>query len=452
MAANIKMALRNLSRQKGRTSMLMVAIGFGVMVVTLLNSFTTGIVDNVQGTVSRMLGGHIYITGQKIVEDGRIISGIPEDNELTNIIAETGIRAEDITRRSLANATIIFGSSSATQRIEGVDWDEEKALRSSLTVVKGDLASVREPSSLIVTEKVADQLNVRAGDQVIVKLQTVTGQQNVGDFVIGAVITDPGVGGMLSAYADLGYLNGLLNLDPQAYQQLSIFLRNPATMEEDAARIYSGLTALGPVYPRDMGANAGDNILGAGGPGVLTFLRGFSVSTLDSGESPWQGIRYRITTLNDLTTQIQDIVSVLNSVSLVVLIVLMIIVMVAITNTFRMIVSERTAEIGTMRALGMQRPAVRNMFLTEASFLATGSVVAGILVALIATQVAGLFTFSMDSALYVMTNQGRLTFSFKPGSILFDALLVMLMAMGAASFPVRRATLLTPSEALRETR
>jgi len=342
MAANIKMALRNLSRQKGRTSMLMVAIGFGVMVVTLLNSFTTGIVDNVQGTVSRMLGGHIYITGQKIVEDGRIISGIPEDNELTNIIAETGIRAEDITRRSLANATIIFGSSSATQRIEGVDWDEEKALRSSLTVVKGDLASVREPSSLIVTEKVADQLNVRVGDQVIVKLQTVTGQQNVGDFVIGAVITDPGVGGMLSAYADLGYLNGLLNLDPQAYQQLSIFLRNPATMEEDAARIYSGLTALGPVYPRDMGADAGNNILGAGGPGVLTFLRGFSVSTLDSGESPWQGIRYRITTLNDLTTQIQDIVSVLNSVSLVVLIVLMIIVMVAITNTFRMIVSERT--------------------------------------------------------------------------------------------------------------
>jgi len=452
MAASMKIALRNLSRQKGRTSMLMVAIGFGVMVVTLLNSFTAGIVDNVQGTVSRMLGGHIYITGQKIAEDGRIISGIPEDNELTKIIAETGIRAEDITRRSLANATIIFGSNSVTQRIEGVNWDEEKTLRSSLAVMKGDLASIKNPSSLIVTEQVADQLNATVGDQVIVKLQTVSGQQNVGDFIIGAVISDPGVEGMLSAYADLSYLNGLLNLAPQAYQQLSIFLRNPGTMEEDASRIYSSLAALGPVYPRDSAASGGNNFLGAGGPGVLTFLRGFSVSTLDSDESPWQGVRYRVTTLNDLTTQVQDIVSVLNSVSFVVLIVLMIIVMVAITNTFRMIVNERTAEIGTMRALGMQRTSVRNSFLTEASLLAIGSVVAGILAASLVSNIAGLFTFSTDSALYIMTNQGRLTFTFKQDSIILDALLVMLMAIGAASSPARRAALLTPAEALRETR
>lgn len=159
-----------------------------------------------------------------------------------------------------------------------------------------------------------------------------------------------------------------------------------------------------------------------------------------------------MTTLNDLTTQVQDIVSVLNSVSFVVLIVLMIIVMVAITNTFRMIVNERTAEIGTMRALGMQRTSVRNSFLTEASLLAIGSVVAGILAASLVSNIAGLFTFSTDSALYIMTNQGRLTFTFKQDSIILDALLVMLMAIGAASSPARRAALLTPAEALRETR
>ena len=450
-AGTTQIAYRNLSRQKGRSGMLIVAIAFGILVVTLLNSFTAGVVLNVQGTVSRMLGGHIYITGQEIGDGGRIISVIPGSNDLNRVLEGSGIHAEDISRRSLASATILFGNNTAKQRIEGVDWRAETSLKKSLTVVQGDLSKVENRSSLVITEQVAQRLKANAGDQVLVKLQTVTGQQNVGDFVVVAVISDPGVSSVLSAYADLGYLDSLLNLAPGDFQQLSIFLRRPSTMARDAARLSAALAASGPVYPREAGgAQAG--LFGRKGSGVMSFVRAFSASTLSSGESAWTGVRYRVLTLDDLTSQVQNVVQVLDAVGFVVLVVLLLTVMVGITNTFRMIVIERTAEIGTMRALGMQRSEVRGVFLAEASLLAVASVLIGLAAALFVSTILHLFAFDPSSVFYVLTGRGHMTFAFKLGAIVFDAILVVALTLGAASFPARRAAGLMPAIALRESR
>ena len=53
-----------------------------------------------------------------------------------------------------------------------------------------------------------------------------------------------------------------------------------------------------------------------------------------------------------------------------VLVIFLVIVMIGILNTYRVIVYERTREIGTMRAIGMQAGDVRRIFLYEAAALA----------------------------------------------------------------------------------
>ena len=78
-----------------------------------------------------------------------------------------------------------------------------------------------------------------------------------------------------------------------------------------------------------------------------------------NGES-WEGTRYSIITLNDMMDQVMSMVSLLDTIGLVIFIILLVITMVGITNTFRMIMLERTREIGTIRAIGMQRKSVRN--------------------------------------------------------------------------------------------
>ena len=71
------------------------------------------------------------------------------------------------------------------------------------------------------------------------------------------------------------------------------------------------------------------------------------------------------------------------------------IVAVGITNTFRMVVYERTREIGTMRALGFQRSQTRLLFLVEALLLSLSGVTAGMILAVI-----GRFGFGLIDLIY----------------------------------------------------
>jgi len=60
-----------------------------------------------------------------------------------------------------------------------------------------------------------------------------------------------------------------------------------------------------------------------------------------------------------------------------------VIVLFTVGNTMSMAVVERTAEIGTLRAIGLRRAGVRGMFVTEGLLLGLAGTIAGIVVALI---------------------------------------------------------------------
>ena len=59
----IKLALRNLLRQKRRSILLGSAIAFGILFITLINGFTGSFIENVGENFSHLLAGHIFIDG-----------------------------------------------------------------------------------------------------------------------------------------------------------------------------------------------------------------------------------------------------------------------------------------------------------------------------------------------------------------------------------------------------
>jgi putative ABC transport system permease protein len=123
--------------------------------------------------------------------------------------------------------------------------------------------------------------------------------------------------------------------------------------------------------------------------------------------------------------------------------------MVGILNTFRIIMYERTREIGTMRALGMQRKGVRKLFLMEAFFLSLGGTIAGFIFAGIVMTILSLINFGMDSPMFLLLNNGHLSFSLAPLQIMRNILLVSGLTLLAAFFPARKAAKLKPSDSLR---
>jgi ABC-type antimicrobial peptide transport system permease subunit len=140
---------------------------------------------------------------------------------------------------------------------------------------------------------------------------------------------------------------------------------------------------------------------------------------------------------------------VLNIITISAVLILFFIILLGVVNTLRMTIRERTREIGTVRAIGMQRGDVRNMFILETFFLTLFSSGAGLLLGFGAMRLLSLITFTIqDNPLGMLLVNSHLyflpTFSGVAGSVL----LIIAIAVCTAFFPARRAANMPPAKAL----
>ena len=438
MLSRIRIAFRNTGRQKKRTVLLAGAIAFGVIVVTLLNGFTGGVSRNIERRLTDLIGGHVYVSGTELT-DSELIINVMRDTDgsgpsLQAAVDEVSGQIADLNRRSRTLATLIFGSKQSNQLLDGVDWEGESSFFPSLKLVDGARPTPEQRNALILPQSAADRLRVKVGDQVLARLGTVTGQQNVGEFVLVATVEDSGIAAFAAGFARLDYLGELIGTGAGEYQLLHLYLRDPRQSDQVAEVLRARL----PTAP-DTEEDDGGRPQGFGG----------GVSRLADDEEPWVGTRYDVTTIDDVMSQVSDLFRVLNVVSLVVFLILLTITMVGVVNTFRMVLLERVQEIGTMRAVGMQRGAVRSIFLMEAGFIALLGAVLGLVLAGIAMLIAGQIDLQTDTPFQFFLDDGRLTFAVPPLTMVTNVAILLVLSLGAAFIPARRAARLDPAVALR---
>ncbi len=441
-AAITSMALRNLNRQKKRSILLGGAIAFGVLIIMVIDGFAGAFMQNVSENVADIAAGHIFVAGSEQSDSGKTFSVIRDDALLTQVLKETRIPALYVSRRSMARGTLIFESRKTQISIQGVDFSSERYLTSRLFLSQGSFAAMSNHQGLILSEQTARRLNVQVGDRLLLELTTATGQQNVGDMQLVATTPDTGFISDFSAYANLSYVNELLNLGTGEYQSFGIYLPSLSGMDRYADAFYADLKTKANVKERTK-ASATPGF-GMGGMGA--FFGG------GTSEGTWTGVRYAVTTLDDMLSSVKQIVGVLNSVSVGILIVLFVIIMVGILNTFRMTMFERIREIGTMRAIGMQRGQVRNLFLLEALFLAIAGMAMGIALAAIVMGILSLFNLGIDSPLFMILRKGHFSFKVPLGRGLMNVIVVAVLTLCAAYLPARSAARLEPAQALRTTK
>ncbi len=429
-------ALRNLNRQKKRSFLLGGAIAFGILIVTVINGFTGSFILNVSENFSNIFAGHIFIQGVEKDADGETAEIIRDDSVLIDAVEQLDVPYRYIARRSEFRGTLFFQGESVSQSIVGAEWGEESLLRDRLVLVDGSFENiVNNPRGIIVSDEIADILNVEIGDRITVRLTTIRGQQNVGEFNLAGISYDPGLLGAISAYANLSYVNELLDIGPNDYMTFGILLEDLSMIDEQAEPLYEFLDSRLDMFERK------DETGEEGNPVMAMFDR--------ADEEEWSGTRYRFFTLNDVLSEADQIVVILNTVGLVILLILFFIIMVGITNTFRMIMIERIKEIGTMRALGMQRPTVRNLFLLEAFLLSMGGAVLGLILAGIAMLILSNIFWGLDSPIFILLKNGYMTFRLVPHQVLLHFGVVAVLTVLAALLPARKAANMHPVEALR---
>lgn len=425
-------ALRNLTRQKKRSFLLGGVIAFGVLTTILINGLAGGFIGNASDNFSHLLAGHIFVEGREKTPSGRVVSVIRDDAPLIAVLQQAGVPYQYLVQRSSFTGTLIFEGESLTLRVDGVDWRKESYLRERLVLRRGSWEALADPRGIVLSEQIALKLGAEVGDALLVQMRTARGQQNAGQFVLAAVYHDPGLFSTVSAYASREAVTALLDLRPGEYMTLGILLKDIRAMEREAARYREALVRAGvALFPRE-----------------TTDLMGFGFLGRQGGDLNWQGTRYQVSTLNDYLGQLNQIVNILNVIGLVVLLIVLFIIMVGITNTYRMIMHERTREIGTMRALGMQRFGVRRLFLMEALFLSLGGVALGLAAGgLLMLALKGI-DWGLTSPMFLFLNNGHLSFRIPLWQLAGNVALVCILSLLAALAPARQAARLEPMEAL----
>ncbi len=242
-----KIAYRNVSRQKRRSNLLSAAIAFATMTVVLVNALTAGLIRNTEENISSALGGHIYVSGQVRLESGRVVERIDD----TEVLRETLPRFESFIAesrfRSSASGTFVFGSRSARGTLYGVHWDGEPELADSLDIVSGSLERVTEPGTVVIPDTLAGDIGALVGERIIMDLQTVTGQANVGEFTVAAVYRETSGLGFSASYCDISALNPLLGLEDGEYQTCGIVLRDIGRIDEVAGALREAIAERAPI-------------------------------------------------------------------------------------------------------------------------------------------------------------------------------------------------------------
>lgn len=445
MRAVLRIAFRNTLRQKRRAFLLGGAIAFGVMIITLLNAFTTGAVGNIKRNLSYAAGGHIYITGTELTESRREVGRIRNDQALRAAVDESDPRILSVHRRSSAFGSLIFRSRTIMHQIQGVDFAEESEFTKGLQVRAGSVDDLTDPKLLILPARAAERLGVQVGETLLVRLQTVTGQENVGEFRVVAVVEDAAGFGLSSAYASLSYLNSLIGLGPSEYQMFNVFLADMNDIDAVAAEIYEALVNQGvPVERPYAEARSYEEMEEESGE-ALALLFGQVAAAI--AEEPWEGTKFTIMTLNEMMEPVVSAMRVLDAIALGIFVIVLLITGVGILNTFRMVIIERTREIGTMRAFGMQRSTVRSIFLWEAAIISLGGGAAGLVLAGIVAAVLSRFTWSSPGLEFFLDN-GHITFAVTPSSLILNVAILLAISLLSALLPANAAAKLEPAKAL----
>ena len=176
----------------------------------------------------------------------------------------------------------------------------------------------------------------------------------------------------------------------------------------------------------------------------------FSKHQREISQGKYKATAVTVNTMYEAASQILKLESALQIITLSAVMVIFLIILIGVINTLRMTIRERTREIGTLRALGMQKEDIRMVFLMETGLLAFFAAVAGTILSFVVMWGLSLITIaSAGNPLGIILVRGHLVFAPTAISVLFFNALIVVIAIATAWFPSNRAAKLPAATAMR---
>ncbi len=327
----VKMAFRDVGRNRRRSFFSSLAVGMGLALLLLMAAVIKGEYGSALDLTIRLQSGHLQVRAQSY------------DESKTSLKWEDLIEAPDqvaaqiasldpvtvATPRLFASGFVSLGNESAGVRVFGIDPLSEANAPYREGLVSGEFLAPDDREGVLIGRPLADKLGLSVGDNINLSVNTSNGDVDEQPFTV----------------------RGIYSTQTNAFDSITVFLLLAKAQAITRAENHAS---------------------------TIFVLLNDSAQT-DAVVTALQTSNYQVLTwtkMNELLLQTEDLAA--SYIGIFYLIVLGITATVII-NTLIMSVYERTREIGILSAIGMKGRRILAMFLAESTLLAIGGIVMGLI-------------------------------------------------------------------------
>ncbi|MGD0725897.1 MAG: FtsX-like permease family protein [Spirochaetia bacterium] len=297
-------------------------------------------------------------------------------------------------------------------------------VRNNLQFVKGDIRGLlKDKTGIILTQPLAQSLGADVGTRIDYRYVPLNAPDPVEtQFVVTGIVktVSPFAEATAFAHEDSFYKTYFWNIP-----------RDPARVAEDAP-LFKALLPEWEMLARSKNTDEATK----------------KIRLLN--REAWKGARVDVQTMFENASAVVDLQKGLNTISIVAVLILFFVILIGVVNTMRMSIRERTREIGTNRAIGMQRSDVRSVFVMEIVFLAVFACIAGIGLSYGLMALLGVPTFDLkDNPFSMFFVNKHIYFVPTVGAIIGNFFIIVIVSFLIAFFTARRAAKLRVADALR---
>ncbi len=422
-------AARSLVQHRVRNGLLGGATAAVTALFIMLLGLSNGVHETMLRSATTLMSGYVNIGGFYKVTAGQAAPVITGYKKVVEDAKKIAPEIEYTVQRGRGWAKLVSDTGSVQAGIGGIDIQSEPRFKNILHITSGNIDDLAQPNTILLFQTQVDKLDSKIGDVLTISAATTRGVNNTIDVRVVAVAENVGLLSSFNVYVPSQTLRTLYQLNDDTTGVIYAYFPNVADASKVGAKLRDGL------------AKAGYRMLD---PDPKPFFQKFEVVNREE----WTGQKLDVTTWDEELGFLNWIISLVDIPSFILIFILGVIVVAGIMNTMWIAIRERTREIGTLRAIGMQRGRVMRMFMTEAMLLALVSTTLGSLVALLIGAMVNSVHMKVPTGVRFLLMQEYLTLSIHPATVIFSGGMIILATTLAAFYPSRRASQLEPVTAM----
>ena len=404
MKTLIKIAWRNVWRNKLRSGLVIMSIVFGIWAGLFLMAMTLGLNEQrMSGAVDTYLS-HVQVHNPKFKEDQNLKYFIADKNEILEAIkASKNIKA--YAERIIASGMITNAKGSKGIQLLGIHPEQEKKLTTISTLLQqGTYFTKFKKNPAVIGEKLAKKLSLKVRSKIVVTMQ---------DFE----------GNLTSA---LFRVEGIFKTNSSIFDEGTLFVR---ASDLDASIGMQGRIHEVAVLGKSI--NDTENI-------KTDLAKKIKIS--------------KVETWNEISPELGYAQEMMGSMIYIFMGIVLLALAFSIINTMLMAVLERKKELGMLMAVGLNKKRLFAMISLETLFIAIVATPIGMLLSYGSIEYFNKHGIDLSAVAAGLENLGigSRIYTYLPTDLYVSiTAMTLVVAFLASIFPARRALKLQPAEAIR---